>query len=114
MLQINNILFFSVQYLIGRTIDRESPLTECIDRQFEDEQIEPFRTRKGACLEAASAVQLLNRYCMTLPNDDFTVPTVNWKKTVNKEGKTIVAIRLPMQSKVKQEIRVSSTTVYTL
>lgn len=100
--------------MIGRTIDREGPLVECIDRQFEDEQIPPFRTLIGAVLEAASAVQLVNRYCMTLPNDNFTLPTVNWKKTTDKEGKIIVAIRLPMQSKVKQEIQVTSSTNQTL
>lgn len=95
------------KYLIGRSVDRSMPLQVDVDRQFADDPIQPYRTCKGAILESASAIQLLNRYCMTLPKDDFTMPSVIFKKTVDKEHMVKISIQLPMQSVVKEIIFVS-------
>lgn len=100
------------QYLIARAIDRTPPLREDILIEF-DENTPVYKTPKGAILEETSAVQLLNRYCNTLPNDGFTLATVNWRQVVtrgNKNGPVtiVVFVRLPMQSTVKEEIAVGA------
>lgn len=95
------------KYLIGRSVDRTLPLQEDVDRQFADDPIKPYRTCKGATLESSSSVQLLNRYCMTLPKDAFTIPSVIFKKTVDKENLVTVSIQLPMQSAMKDLVYVS-------
>ncbi|KAJ6637389.1 Endoribonuclease Dicer [Pseudolycoriella hygida] len=90
-------------YLIGKTIDRREPLQEDIDNEFADTLIVPFRTRKDAVLERTSAIQLLNRYCQTMPNDMFTNSQVVWKSDETNEG-TVVSLILPIQSIVKETI----------
>lgn len=94
------------QYLIGKTIDRPEPSVSDISREFANIHIVPFKTPKGATLEALSAVPLINRYCMTLPNDHFSRSTVLWT-LVSSSDQFIVQLRMPMQSKVKGDIMVS-------
>lgn len=104
-------------YLIGRSHDRTGPLAEDVEREFQYSQT--YRTPTGALLEDMSAVQLLNRYAGTMPNDAFTVSAINWRKTTVTGGagdparqigsatvpvRIAVSIRLPMQSKVKETI----------
>lgn len=94
------------QYLIVKAIDRPPPLEKEIKAEFVDTLIEPFVTPAGACINALSAISLLNRYCMTLPVDKFTVFSVAWSQVENSLG-TIVKVQLPMQSTVREPISVS-------
>lgn len=101
---LNSCLNF--QYLIGKTIDRPEPMEIDIQNEFADELIPPFRTSKGAVLERTSAIQLLNRYCQTMPNDMFSSSQVIWN-TTNSDGGVVVTLMLPIQSVVKDVVVVS-------
>lgn len=92
--------------MIDKAIDRQPPTEAEIHREFANQQIPPFNTTKGATLEALSAVQLLNRYCNSLPNDTFTKSTIIWSNKI-LNGKYVVSLRLPMQSSIKHIITVS-------
>lgn len=105
------LYFFFLKYLIGKAIDRPPPLEEEITKEFADKMIEPFVTSAGAVLEALSSISLLNRYCMTLPADNFTQITVSWSKENTPNG-VIVKVRLPMQSTVREEIEVKFNFIY--
>lgn len=50
-----------------------------------------------------SSVSLVNRYCQTLPADQFTLSAVTWNQEQTKEG-TVVRILLPIQSTINTEI----------
>lgn len=98
--------------MIARAIDRSLPLKEDIAMEFADQNSPIFKTPKGAILEETSAVQLLNRYCNTLPNDGFTLATVSWRQVLIPGPKMrppliMVIVRLPMQSTVSGEIAVN-------
>lgn len=114
MHQSVSLILVSFQYLIVKAVDRTAPLREDIEREFGIDKTPVFKTRKGAILEEMSAVQLLNRYCNTLPNDSFTLATVTWTQHVTKDEKggpymVTVKVRLPMQSTVKEEIVVGGS-----
>lgn len=95
-------------YLVGKTIDRAQPSEAAVYNEFNKHQITPFRTSKGAVLDAVSATSLLNRYCMNLPNDIFSRSTVIWKlETPFGSDQVALSLRLPMQSTVKEDIVVS-------
>lgn len=87
------------------------PLKEDVDSEFADQKNPVYKTPTGAILEETSAVNLLNRYCNTLPNDGFTLATVRWRQVVipgqkNGPRMIVVYVRLPMQSTVNGEIAV--------
>lgn len=92
--------------MIGKTIDRPEPLEGDIQNEFADKLIPSFRTSKGAVLERTSAIQLINRYCQTMPNDMFTKSQVIWDETETVEG-VVVSVMLPIQSVVKDAVLVS-------
>lgn len=81
-------------------------MEEDIQNEFHDALIPPFRTPKGAILERTSAIQLLNRYCQTMPNDMFTNSQVIWD-TIDSQGGVVVTLMLPIQSVVKDVVVVS-------
>lgn len=108
-------------YLIEKAVDRTAPLEEDVVREFGLGTRREYRTAKGALLEEMSAVQLLQRYCVTLPFDTLAPPRVDWDKAVVTEGgagaagrpigappggpiKLKVSLRLPMQSTVRHRI----------
>lgn len=97
--------------MIGKTIDRPEPLEEDIQNEFADKLIPPFRTSKGAFLERTSAIQLLNRYSQTMPNDMFTKTQIIWDSVDTSEG-VVVTLMLPIQSVVKDVIVVSYFILY--
>lgn len=82
-------------------------MQEDIQKEFADKLIPPFRTLKGAVLERTSAIQLLNRYSQTMPNDMFTKSQVIWDSDQTSEG-VLVTLLLPIQSVVKDVIVVSN------
>ncbi|KAG4075988.1 hypothetical protein HA402_003814 [Bradysia odoriphaga] len=90
-------------YLIGKTIDRPEPMEEDIQNEFDDALIPPYRTSIGAVLERTSAIQLLNRYCQTMPNDMFTSSQVIWDTIESAEG-VVVTLMLPIQSVIKDVV----------
>lgn len=92
--------------MVGKTIDRPEPLEEDIKKEFADTLIPIFRTPKGAILERTSAIQLLNRYCQTMPNDMFNKSQIIWDSTDASEG-VVVKLLLPIQSVVKDAVVVS-------
>lgn len=97
-------------YLIGKAIDRPAPLvssTAHYHAQGGSEMNVPLLTASGAVVNGLAAVALLNRYCMTLPTDQFSKPLVVWQMdgvsatTPSHFGQFRVLMRLPMQSPVK-------------
>lgn len=110
----NVLLFefrFYLQYLIGKTLDRPEPTYEDIVDEFADRLIPKFQTPKGAVLERTSAIQLLNRYCQTMPNDMFTKSKVTWRSEKTMVG-LVVTLLLPIQSVVKDPVSVSRGTFW--
>lgn len=90
------------KYLIGKTVERHLPLEDEINERF-PVTIKPFYTKIGAVLEASSVVQLLNRYCMALPQDLYTASTVCWFKETT-DSKIVVRLVMPPQSTIKEDI----------
>lgn len=91
--------------MVGKTIDRPDPLHEDIKKEFADELIPPFRTARGATLERTSAIQLINRYCQTMPNDMFTKSQVIWSSNDTSEGVEVNLV-LPIQFVVRDTVKV--------
>ncbi|XP_058457103.1 endoribonuclease Dcr-2 [Malaya genurostris] len=90
--------------LVGKTINRPDPLDADVHKELFNEIIPPFFTPNGAKLDALSAIQLLNRYCMGMPRDAFTNTNVSWERNDLKDGRIIVEVLLPMQSTVREKI----------
>ncbi|XP_035891817.1 endoribonuclease Dicer [Anopheles stephensi] len=90
--------------LIGKTINRPEPLTADVEKELLDDIIPPFYTPIGAKLDVLSSIQLLNRYCMSMPRDLFTDSNVTWQRTDTSDGKVMVSVKLPLQSTVRETI----------
>ncbi|XP_062563406.1 endoribonuclease Dcr-2-like [Armigeres subalbatus] len=89
--------------LVGKTINRPDPLDADVHKELYNELIPPFYTTKGAKLDALSAIQLLNRYCMGMPRDAFTNTNVLWERH-DRYGKIVVEVIMPLQSTVREKI----------
>lgn len=96
-------------YLIGKAIDRPPPLAASTDHYHaQSVAATPLETSCGAVIHGPAAVALVNRYCMSLPADQFSKPLVVWQMedniatTTNQFGLFRVQMRLPMQSPVKE------------
>ncbi|XP_050079861.1 endoribonuclease Dicer [Anopheles maculipalpis] len=92
------------QELIGKTINRPEPLIADVEKELLDDMIPPFYTPFGAKLDVLSSIQLLNRYCMSMPRDLFTDSNVTWHRTDSSDGKVTVSVKLPFQSTVREVI----------
>uniref|UniRef100_A0A182PZN5 Dicer-2 n=1 Tax=Anopheles farauti TaxID=69004 RepID=A0A182PZN5_9DIPT len=90
--------------LVGKTINRAEPLETDVNNELANDLITPFITPNGAKLDALSAIQLLNRYCMSLPNDLFTSSNVVWKRIDTSATHVTVTVKLPLQSTVRETI----------
>lgn len=90
--------------LVGKTINRPEPLETDVEKELTKKLIQPFFTKKGAQLDALSAIQLLNRYCMGMPRDAFTNTNVTWERTNLKTGQILVAVLLPLQSSIREKV----------
>lgn len=88
-----------------KAIDREPPSKETIDKEFENRLNESYKC-KDAVVDHMNAISILNRYCMSLPADQFTQSSVAMQSEQKKEG-IVVKILLPIQSQIKTEISVS-------
>lgn len=94
--------------MVERAIDRIPPSNNDIEKAIGHSLIKPLVTPAGARVDYRSAISLLNRYCMTLPSDQFTVPAVIWKKIKDEQtGKVAIKLLLPVQSSIRDEIVVS-------
>lgn len=93
--------------MVTKAIDRDPPLQDNIDKEHADTLIRPFKTPMGAVVTQTSAISLLNRYCMSLPADQFTISAVTWTKSVKRADEITVKVQLPIQSTLKTEISVS-------
>ncbi|XP_050092159.1 endoribonuclease Dicer [Anopheles aquasalis] len=87
--------------LIGKTINRPEPLEHDVRKELLDDITTPFITPAGAKLDLLSSVQLLNRYCMSMPRDLFTGTNVAWER-VDQHGKICVSVKLPLQSTIRE------------
>lgn len=95
-------------YLVGKSVDRKPPLDDDIYNELYRHAIRPFYTREGAKLERVSAVPLINRYCMNLPRDKFSNPSIIWtEEKLEDSGEFVITLDLPVQSKIKTSIRVN-------
>ncbi|KFB49809.1 AGAP012289-PA-like protein [Anopheles sinensis] len=90
--------------LVGKTIDRPLPLEQDVRNELLDDIIPPFYTPIGAKLDALSSLQLLNRYCMSMPRDLFTGSNATWERHDGVGGKFYVSVKLPLQSSVRETI----------
>uniref|UniRef100_A0A182J388 Dicer-2 n=1 Tax=Anopheles atroparvus TaxID=41427 RepID=A0A182J388_ANOAO len=89
--------------LIGKTIDRPLPLEQDIRNELLDDIIAPFYTPIGAKLDALASLQILNRYCMSMPRDLFTGTNVTWERH-DRDDKVFVSIKLPLQSTIREPV----------
>lgn len=92
------------QELVGKTINRPEPLENDVRKELLDDLIPPFYTPFKAKLDALSAIQLLNRYCMSMPRDLFTGSNVTWERIDRSPTEIIVTVKLPLQSTVREVI----------
>lgn len=90
-----------------KAVDRPPPLQEDIDKAVELRYNEVFKTPKGAAVDYFSAISLVNRYCTSLPRDEFTDPVPIWEQETDNAGRFTVKIMLPIQSPLKSVIVVS-------
>ncbi|XP_061387833.1 endoribonuclease Dcr-2 [Musca vetustissima] len=92
-------------FLITRCLERDDPSESEIAEQFVD-LIPPYVIPSGAKLLAASALALLNRYCVSLPWDSFgqELPWYMKLPPREKDGKIAVSVTLPLQSTVRETI----------
>nr|UYS55133.1 dicer 2 [Diatraea saccharalis] len=97
---------FIQNILIGNTDERDAPTPEDIkEGLYDDEDVPPYITEYGNRLSAASAISLLNRYCSTLPHDQFTVITPMWIQERNSDkSERIITIIMPIMCPVKERI----------
>lgn len=89
-----------------RAVDRELPANDLIENEFLDRYNRSYETPEGAKADMRCALSLLNRYCQTLPADQFTQPSVTWSKKNAPGGAVVVSVLLPIQSQIKDEIEV--------
>ncbi|ETN64340.1 dicer-1 [Anopheles darlingi] len=89
--------------LIGKTINRPEPLEHDVRKELLDDITAPFITPAGAKLDLTSSVQLLNRYCMSMPRDLFTGTNVAWER-IEQHGKICVTVKLPLQSTIREVV----------
>lgn len=98
-----------------RAVDRPPPQQDDIDKAIEQKYNETLKTKKGATCDYLSSISLLNRYCTSLPRDQFTDPLPQWED-ISVKGLTqtnfVVKIILPIQSPCKEEIQVSLILFY--
>lgn len=100
---------YDFQYLVEKTVDRQPPQQDDIDKAIEQKLNKKLTTRKGATVDYLSAISLLNRYCTSLPRDQFTEPLPQWEDLTEKGADKkpfIIKIVLPIQSPLKMEILV--------
>lgn len=93
-----------------KAVDRPPPQQDDIDKATEQKYNETLRTQKGATCDYLSAISLLNRYCTSLPRDQFTDPLPQWEDVSEKglmKTNFVVKIILPIQSPCREEIQVN-------
>lgn len=83
-----------------------------IDKMLENQYNEQYRTETGAEVDYLSAISLVNRYCDVLPSDQFTMPTVTWRRVDKSNGNCVVCLQLPIQSPISYEIFVSTRSFF--
>lgn len=94
-----------------KAVDRPPPQQDDIDKATEQKYNEILKTKKGATCDYLSAVSLLNRYCTSLPRDQFTEPLPQFEDISAKglmKTSFVVKVILPIQSPCKEEIQVSN------
>ncbi|XP_013149103.1 PREDICTED: endoribonuclease Dicer [Papilio polytes] len=95
--------------LVGKTDSRNEPTNKDIkDKLYDDEEIPTYVTEHGNRLSAQSAIQLLHRYCSTLPNDQFTIIAPMWiREKVMHRGfeHVLITILMPIASTIKNPIK---------
>lgn len=97
-----------------KAVDRPPPQQDDIDKATEQKYNETLRTKKGATCDYLSAISLLNRYCTSLPRDQFTDPLPQWEDVSEKgplKTNFKVKIILPIQSPCKEEIQVNFQSI---
>uniref|UniRef100_A0A182JTE0 Dicer-2 n=1 Tax=Anopheles christyi TaxID=43041 RepID=A0A182JTE0_9DIPT len=93
-----------MQELVGKTINRPEPLETEVRKELLDDLIPPFYTPYKAKLDALSSIQLLNRYCMSMPRDLFTGSNVTWERIDQSPTEVMVSVKLPLQSTIREVI----------
>ncbi|KPJ04293.1 Endoribonuclease Dicer [Papilio xuthus] len=95
--------------LVGKTDSRNEPTKkEISDNLYNDEDIPVYVTEHGNRLTAQSAIQLLHRYCSTLPHDQFTIISPMWireKVSYRDCEYVLITILLPIASIIKDPIK---------
>lgn len=88
--------------LVGDAEERQEPNEEDISAElFDEPKIPPYET-KLSNVSLASAISLINRYCMTLPQDKFTQLTPFWYLSDDRKS---VYLQLPMNSNLHDVIQ---------
>lgn len=95
-----------IQYLVEKAVDRDPPSKESVSKEFENRLNEVYKV-DSAVLDHMNSISILNRYCMSLPADQFTKSAVTMDREDTKAG-IVVKILLPIQSTIKTEISVSA------
>lgn len=97
--------------MVERAVDRPLPHKDDIDKATEQKYNEVLTTKKQATCDYLSSISLLNRYCTSLPRDQFTDPLPQWEEISVKgalKNNFVVKIILPIQSPMREEIQVSA------
>lgn len=90
--------------MVDKAIDRTLPHKDDIDAAIDQKYDEKFQTNEGAVADFFLSTSLVSNYCASLPHDIFTKPTIQW--SVLPDTHFVVKIVLPIQSSLKDEIRV--------
>lgn len=92
------------RYLVGKTVDfgrmQVGHAWHALIGQQGGEGDVPLVTKAGAMLDASGALALVNRYCMTLPKDQYTKSIPMWQMAGENEMVIRVQMRLPMAARV--------------
>nr|XP_026496410.1 endoribonuclease Dicer [Vanessa tameamea] len=108
-LEFQKIEQYVVDMLSGKSSQRNAPTEDDIQENlYEVDDVPPFITKHGARLSGTSAINLLNRYCCSLPTDHFTVLTPMWilEKVASRDTELpLITVIMPISCPVKDPIQ---------
>lgn len=124
--ETENIVGLIAQYmqieriLLRKCSNQEPTIQDLAEADLYTDFIRPYKPLQNPdptapFVNLASAVVLVNKYCAKLPSDTFTKLTPLWRCCKTYRGRKVYyqyTVRFPINSPVKQDIYVSTMSVY--